>query len=294
MTARYPISTSRGGTDAPKHQQAHFLVKHLRDKRVCLKREYVCVCVCVCVCVRACVCIGVSTPSPLSQHFKRRFSLSPTLHHPGRVHGCQETSGDASAHGPEGLETKSQHHIQQPNMATEEPRSQKKVVKVWRKELLHKCRPVKRGELLTKTSLPSVSHLQQAVAHERHQELVTVPLAHHGGVLRGVHAGEVEHGYVGLAVVVDGKVQCGQLVVGGEVRSLAGIREQGSLVHICPGQQQLRVCVVLQETWEREEIRRGVKMKDNKCGDVGRNVIKQLQLDQSAASNKWSHNATLT
>lgn len=86
-------------------------------------------------------------------------------------------------------------------------------------------------------------------------------LAHHGGVLRSVHAGEVEHGYVGLAVVVDGKVQCGQLVVGGEIRSLTGVRQQGSLVHISPGQQQLCVCIVLQ----RDEIRRTIKMETNKC-----------------------------
>uniref|UniRef100_A0A671YTM5 Uncharacterized protein n=1 Tax=Sparus aurata TaxID=8175 RepID=A0A671YTM5_SPAAU len=45
-----------------------------------------------------------------------------------------------------------------------------------------KCRTIKRGELLTKPLCP-LSHLQQAVAHKRHQELVTVPLAHHGGVL---------------------------------------------------------------------------------------------------------------
>ncbi len=72
-------------------------------------------------------------------------------------------------------------------------------------------------------------------------------LAHHGSVLWSVHAGEVEHGYIRLAVVVDSKVQCGQLVVGGEIRSLTGVRQKGGLVHIGPGQQQLRVCIVLEE-----------------------------------------------
>jgi len=91
-----------------------------------------------------------------------------------------------------------------------------------------------------------LSHLQQAVAHERHQQLVAVALAQHGGVLRGVHAGEVEHGDVGLAVVVDGEVQRGQLVVGGEIGSLAGVGQQGRLVHVGPGQQQLCVGIVLQ------------------------------------------------
>lgn len=90
-----------------------------------------------------------------------------------------------------------------------------------------------------------LSDLQQAVADQRHQEVVAVALAHHGGVFRSVHAGEVEHGHVGLAVVVDGKVQRGQLVAGGEVGSLAGVRQQRRLVHVGPGQQQLRVGVVL-------------------------------------------------
>lgn len=72
-------------------------------------------------------------------------------------------------------------------------------------------------------------------------------LAHHGGVLRGVHAGEVEHGHVGLPVVVDGKVQRGQLVVGGEISGLAGVRQQGGLVHVGPGQQQLCVRIVLRQ-----------------------------------------------
>lgn len=91
----------------------------------------------------------------------------------------------------------------------------------------------------------NLAHLQQAVADQRHQEVVAVALAHHGSVFRSVHTGEVEHGHVRLPVVVDGKVQRGQLVVGGEISSLTGIRQKCGLVHVSPGQQQLSVCVVL-------------------------------------------------
>lgn len=52
--------------------------------------------------------IIISTPSPLSQHLKRGFSLSPAPHHPARIHGCQETSSDTGAHGPERLQTDTQ------------------------------------------------------------------------------------------------------------------------------------------------------------------------------------------
>lgn len=52
--------------------------------------------------------IIVSTPSPLSQHLERGFTLSPAPHHPARVHGCQETSSDTGAHGPERLQTDTQ------------------------------------------------------------------------------------------------------------------------------------------------------------------------------------------
>lgn len=107
-------------------------------------------------------------------------------------------------------------------------------------ELFHKCSAVQHGLIRG-----FLSHLQQTVTHKRHQQFVTMPLAHHGGILWRIHAGEVKHGYVGLAVVVDGKVQCRQLVVGGEIRSLTGIRQQRSLVHVSPGQQQLRVSIVL-------------------------------------------------
>lgn len=106
-----------------------------------------------------------------------------------------------------------------------------------------------RNDFYTFNFLPNDnrSHLQQAVANQRHQEAVAVALAHHGGVFGGVHAGEVEHGHVGLAIVVDGEVQRGQLVVGGEIRSLTGVRQQRGLVHVSSGQQQLRVGVVLPE-----------------------------------------------
>lgn len=237
MTARYPISTCRGGTDAPNHQQAHFPVKHLEIKG-CVWRESTYVCLCVYRCFHTLT----SQLAPRGEIFPEPNSSpsrpSPWL--PGNLGRCQcpwaRRAGDKE---PTPHSTTKYGHRRTQVV--------KKVVEVWRKELPQECGTVKRGELLTKPLCP-LSHLQQAVAHKRHQELVTVPLAHHGGVLRGVHAGEVEHGYVGLTVVVDGKVQCGQLVVGGEICSLAGIREQGSLVHIRPGQQQLRVCVVLQET----------------------------------------------
>lgn len=93
----------------------------------------------------------------------------------------------------------------------------------------------------------NLTHLQQAVANQRHQEVVALALAHHGGVFRSVHTGEVKHGHIRLPIVVDGKVQRGQLVVGGEIGSLTGIRQQCSLVHVSPGQQQLSVCIVLPE-----------------------------------------------
>lgn len=90
---------------------------------------------------------------------------------------------------------------------------------------------------------------------------MAVPLAHHGCVLGGVHAGEVEHGYVGLAVMVDGKIQGGQLVVGGEICSLTGVRQQGGLVHVSSGQKQLSVCVVLQERGRGERLETAFRSK---------------------------------
>lgn len=157
--------------------------------------------------------IIVSTPSPLSQHLERGFTLSPAPHHPARVHGCQETSSDTGAHGPERLQTDTQ---------TDRPHS---TAKYGREKKKKGQDSHTRDYFATSKTAPrnNLSNLQQAVADQRHQEVVAVALAHHGGVFRSVHAGEVEHGHVGLAVVVDGEVQRGQLVVGGEICSLAGV-----------------------------------------------------------------------
>lgn len=89
------------------------------------------------------------------------------------------------------------------------------------------------------------SHLQEAVPHQSHQQLVPVVLPHQGRILGGIHAREVEHGHVRLPVVVDGEVQRRQLLLGGEVGCLPGVAQQGLLVHILPGEQELRVSVVL-------------------------------------------------
>lgn len=66
-----------------------------------------------------------------------------------------------------------------------------------------------------------------------------------GGVLRGVHACEVKHGYVGLPVVVDGVVQGRQLVVCAKVGCLSSVGKQRFLVDIVSTQQPLRFYVVL-------------------------------------------------
>lgn len=184
-----------------------FPSKTLGDKRACLKKENVCVRVFGKQGALQSVTITVSTPSPLSQHLKRCFSLSPAPHHPARVHGCQETSSDTGAHGPERLQTHTHSQIWQ---------REKKA----KGQDVHTRNYFATSETATKKNL---SNLQQAVADQRHQQIVAVALAHHGGVFRGVHAGEVEHGHVGLAVVVNGKVQRGQLVAGGEVCSLTGV-----------------------------------------------------------------------
>jgi len=75
--------------------------------------------------------------------------------------------------------------------------------------------------------------------------MAAVTLAHHGGVLGRVHAGEVEHGHVRLPIVVHGEVQRGQLVVGAEVGGLAGVAQQGFLVDVVAAQQILRIHVIL-------------------------------------------------
>ena len=89
------------------------------------------------------------------------------------------------------------------------------------------------------------THLHQAVPDQAHEQLLAAALPHQRGVLCAVHAGEVEHGHVRLAVVVHGEVQAGQPVARGESRRLAGVRLQCILVHVPAGQQELRVRVVL-------------------------------------------------
>lgn len=70
-------------------------------------------------------------------------------------------------------------------------------------------------------------------------------LANHCSILGGIHAGEVKHGNVWLAVVIHCEVQRWELVIGGEVSSLTGIHLQCILVHIPPREKQLGVCKVL-------------------------------------------------
>lgn len=91
----------------------------------------------------------------------------------------------------------------------------------------------------------SAPHLQQTVPNESHQQLVAEPLPDQGGVLRGVHAGEVKHGHVRLPAVVGGVVQRGELVVGAKVSSLAGVAQESFLVDVLAAQQHLGVGVVL-------------------------------------------------
>lgn len=94
------------------------------------------------------------------------------------------------------------------------------------------------------------THLEQAVPDQRHEQLVAVLLAHQRRVLRGVHAREVEHRHVRLPVVVDGKVQRGQLLVSGEICCFPGVVQQSLLVHVLPGEQDLSVGVVLPKAAE--------------------------------------------
>lgn len=88
-------------------------------------------------------------------------------------------------------------------------------------------------------------HLEETIAHQGDHQLMPVLLPDQGGVLRGVHAGEVKHGHIGLAVVVDGVVQRRQLVVGAEVGGLAGVGEQRFVIDVVGAQQPLRLDVVL-------------------------------------------------
>lgn len=74
---------------------------------------------------------------------------------------------------------------------------------------------------------------------------MSILFPHQCGVLRGVHAGEVKHGYIWLAIVVDGVIQRGQLVVCAKIRSLTGVREQSLLVHVVICQQPFGLSIVL-------------------------------------------------
>lgn len=67
------------------------------------------------------------------------------------------------------------------------------------------------------------SHLQKAVSNQSYEQLVAIALAHQRGIFRGIHAREVKHGHVRLPIMINGKVQLGQLVIGGEVSCLSGI-----------------------------------------------------------------------
>ena len=109
-------------------------------------------------------------------------------------------------------------------------------------------------------------HLQQTVANQRHQQVVSVPLTHHRCVLRRVHAGEVKHGHVRLPIVVGGVVQGGELVVGAKVSGLAGVAQQRFLVDVVAAQQTLGVDIVLCSNRKRA---RGVKVWESvqrECG----------------------------
>lgn len=90
-------------------------------------------------------------------------------------------------------------------------------------------------------------HLHQAVAHQPKEQTGPVVLPHQRRVLRARHAGEVEHVDVRQVPVVEGKLQLGQAVVGGEVGSFFGVAEKGIPVHILWGQEALDVCLVLRE-----------------------------------------------
>lgn len=111
--------------------------------------------------------------------------------------------------GQKGWRDDSKHCIQWPSMVEDEAR-------MWKN---------KRGLARRRSNLCGVTHLQQTVSNQCHQKLVAIALPHNGSVLWGVHAGEIKHGYIWLSIVVDGKVQCGQLVVCGEICSFTGIRQ---------------------------------------------------------------------
>lgn len=82
---------------------------------------------------------------------------------------------------------------------------------------------------------------------------MSILLPHQGGVLGGVHTSEVKHGHIRLPIMIDGKIQRWQLLLGGEVCCLPGIVQQSLLIHILPGKQELCISIVLSP--EREEAR---------------------------------------
>lgn len=90
-------------------------------------------------------------------------------------------------------------------------------------------------------------YLQKAISNQSHQQLVSVLLPDDRSVFRRIHAGEVEHGHVGLRVVVHGVVQRRQLVVGAEVGGLAGVGEQSLLIDVVAVQESLCLDVILIE-----------------------------------------------
>ena len=61
------------------------------------------------------------------------------------------------------------------------------------------------------------------------------------------HGGEVEHGDVRLAVVVDGEVEVRHLVLGGKVGGVPGVVEEALLVDVGVGEQLDSVGLVLDE-----------------------------------------------
>ena len=75
-----------------------------------------------------------------------------------------------------------------------------------------------------------------------------MPYRGRAGVAGGVHTGEVEHGHVLQAVVVDGKLELWQLEVGGEVCGLASKGHQPVAVNVGRREQLASVHVVLADT----------------------------------------------
>lgn len=111
-------------------------------------------------------------------------------------------------------------------------------------------RPQKPATFLHSSELGSLSHpyLEQAVANQCYQQLVSKSLPDQSSVVRGIHVCEVKHRYIWLPAVVHGKIQRGKLVVGAKVSSLSGIAQKSFLVDICTAQQHLGVYVILFNT----------------------------------------------